>query len=344
MRATLLPVLLMMCFAEQSFATVRYVPSAEYSTIQAAVDAAADGDQILVGPGSYVGAHIVGKSVAVTSEAGPLVTTISSPSSGGYGFYIRNCINTEIRGFTIAGMSLYGIAIQNTRGVWVHDNVIHSSGSSGIDIPGAYYNSEMLIENNTVVSNIYGILSDGGDGIIRRNVVWGNARSAIGCFFDPTLIQVSCNLVDHGGPCLLPDNTVHPGDPFRELVGFSDLRLKPGMVIPPACGQIGAPLEPNRPPICDGAYASVSEIWPPNHEMVAISILGVTDPDGDPITITVTGITQDEPVDGRGDGHTSPDGAGVGTSEAFVCGERKSGGKGQANGRVYEITFVASDG
>jgi len=97
----------------------------------------------------------------------------------------------------------------------------------------------------------------------------------------------------------------------------------------------------NRAPDCSEACASIQEIWPPNHKYVDIEIMGVTDPDGDTVTITITGITQDEPVDaiGNGDGKTSPDGTGVGTGIACVRAERE----GTGNGRVYEISFTATD-
>ena len=71
-----------------------------------------------------------------------------------------------------------------------------------------------------------------------------------------------------------------------------------------------------------------------------VNIVGVSDPDGDPVTITITGITQDEPLDDTGDGNFEPDGAGVNTSTAQVRAERSGNG----NGRVYEISFTASDG
>ena len=62
----------------------------------------------------------------------------------------------------------------------------------------------------------------------------------------------------------------------------------------------------------------------------------LSDADGDPVTITITGITQDEPTNGLGDGDTSPDGKGIGTSTASVRAERS----GKANGRVYIIYFT----
>lgn len=70
------------------------------------------------------------------------------------------------------------------------------------------------------------------------------------------------------------------------------------------------------------------------------TLTGITDPNGDTVTVNVTKITQDEPVNGLGDGDTSPDGFGVGTAQAQVRAERS----GTGNGRVCAITVNASDG
>jgi hypothetical protein len=70
-----------------------------------------------------------------------------------------------------------------------------------------------------------------------------------------------------------------------------------------------------------------------------VSIIGVADPDGDPVTITITRVMQDEPVNGLGDGDTSPDATGVGTSRVKVRAE----GSGTGDGRVYHIGFTADD-
>jgi hypothetical protein len=96
----------------------------------------------------------------------------------------------------------------------------------------------------------------------------------------------------------------------------------------------------NQPPDCSKARPSVDRLWPPNHKLVSVAVAGITDPDGDTVTLTVTSITQDEPVNGLGDGDTSPDGFGVGTPQAQVRAERS----GTGNGRVYAITFKADDG
>jgi hypothetical protein len=98
------------------------------------------------------------------------------------------------------------------------------------------------------------------------------------------------------------------------------------------------PVSVNRPPDCESAYPSIATLWPVNHKFQPIEILGVTDPDGDPVTITITGIKQDEPVNGTGDGNFEPDGY-VEGSTAYVRAERD----GARNGRVYTISFQASD-
>jgi len=98
----------------------------------------------------------------------------------------------------------------------------------------------------------------------------------------------------------------------------------------------------NRPPDVSMAYPSIKYLWSPNHKFVEIRILGVTDPDGDEVTIEILGVTSDEPTSSR-DGKLSrhaPDAYGVGTSSAFIRAERLDTG----NGRVYEVTFLASDG
>jgi hypothetical protein len=96
----------------------------------------------------------------------------------------------------------------------------------------------------------------------------------------------------------------------------------------------------NSPPVCTGAAPSRGSLWPPNHKLRTITLSGASDPDGDPVTISITGVTQDEPLNGKADGNTSPDAVlGPGGDRVRLRAERS----GRGDGRVYRIAFTASD-
>jgi hypothetical protein len=98
----------------------------------------------------------------------------------------------------------------------------------------------------------------------------------------------------------------------------------------------------NSPPDCSKARAKDPVLWPPNHKLVPIEIEGVTDPDGDPVVIVVGSVSQDEPLDVEGDGSTCAD-AEIVDGQASVRAERIGTPEIPGNGRVYTLTFVASD-
>ena len=99
----------------------------------------------------------------------------------------------------------------------------------------------------------------------------------------------------------------------------------------------------NLPPDCSQAHAKDGMIWPPNHQMEPVVIEGVVDPDGDPVLIEVFGVTQDEPLNVEGDGSTCAD-AVIVDGQASVRAERTGDPNIPGNGRVYFLSFVASDG
>jgi len=96
---------------------------------------------------------------------------------------------------------------------------------------------------------------------------------------------------------------------------------------------------PNRPPDCSTAFADPDALWPPNHKFRTVTVMGVTDADGNPVTIAITNVTQDEPVMGRGSGHTAPDARNVNGASVDIRAERS----GRGDGRVYHLIFTATD-
>lgn len=83
--------------------TTRHVP-AQYATIQAAVQAAVDGDTVLVAPGVYSETliHFSGKKIALVSSGGPAVTTIDAHfANRAIWFDGGEDASTRLEGFTI---------------------------------------------------------------------------------------------------------------------------------------------------------------------------------------------------------------------------------------------------
>jgi hypothetical protein len=82
--------------------------------------------------------------------------------------------------------------------------------------------------------------------------------------------------------------------------------------------------------------------WPPNHKFRTVSIYAQND-DGDDCDVTITAVQQDEPVDGVGDGSTTPDATNCNnsgnTSKVDLRGERS----GLGTGRYYTITYTMKD-
>lgn len=133
----------------------------------------------------------------------------------------------------------------------------------------------------------------------------------------------------------------------------------------------------NDPPSCHLARAKPDVLWPPDHKLKKVVIGGVMDTDSihNRITLKITGVTQDEPVFGRGQGRTSPDAVireSTPADRVLIRAERsvldqrfdqrrrsdhhhdkRSGHwkrddddehSDDANGRVYQIHFTATDG
>ncbi len=94
----------------------------------------------------------------------------------------------------------------------------------------------------------------------------------------------------------------------------------------------------NPPPTISGASTSPSSLGLPNHRMVDITVnYSVTDNCG-PVTTSLS-VSSNEPINGTGDGDTSPDWVVVDAQHVQLRAERAGGG----DGRIYTITIAATD-
>ena len=106
----------------------------DYATIQAAIDAASEGDIVLVAPGEYVeNLFANGKGFSLISEAGaastiirpadPDLRTLYLPANVGHVF--------ELAGFTFTGSDAY-VSVESYSGISnVHDNIFEDNDVSG---------------------------------------------------------------------------------------------------------------------------------------------------------------------------------------------------------------------
>lgn len=154
---------------------VHEVP-AEFATIQTALDAAVDGDTVLVAPGFYRGdgnrnLNTMGVAVTVLSEQGPETTFIDSEGlARGFIFLNGETYTTQVSGFTImGGEATSGGAIicinasPTLDNLTVAGNHASSQGGGGIAcINASPQLTDLRIINNTSDSDGGGLYCMGG--------------------------------------------------------------------------------------------------------------------------------------------------------------------------------------
>ncbi len=198
--------------ANLSLAATILVPS-EQSTIQAGIDAAIDGDLVLVEPGTYVeNIDFLGKAIVLQSESGAYVTVIDGNQTGSVVTFISmETDDAVIDGFTIRnGSTFYGggitcglsfpiitnCVISNNDasqggGIYcelasptiMNCDISHNSASEGGGITINYCGDLMItnctISNNTAYSNGGGIGCSYSSPAITNCTISGNIASGL---------------------------------------------------------------------------------------------------------------------------------------------------------------------
>ncbi|HXA19780.1 MAG TPA: HYR domain-containing protein [Thermoanaerobaculia bacterium] len=106
-----------------------------------------------------------------------------------------------------------------------------------------------------------------------------------------------------------------------------------------AHGSFTVIVQDTTPPTIVSITASPNTLWPPNHKMVAVNFTVIATDLVDPHPVShIVSISSSEPVNGNGDGNTSPDWEITGALTANIRAERAGG-----TDRVYTITIASTD-
>jgi len=142
---------------------------ANFPTIQSAINAASNGDTVLVAPGTYVeNINFNGKAITLTSSSGPAVTMIDGNHNGTVvTFNHSETASSVLSGFTIqngfqsggfgAGITVSSASPTITSSVIARN---HAAAAIGIYVNGG----SPLITNNTISNNDQNGAGDGGLG------------------------------------------------------------------------------------------------------------------------------------------------------------------------------------
>src|SRR5207249_8061985 len=174
---SLTPLLILGITPHTARAATINVPAGQ-PTILAAINAASNGDTVLVAPGTYYeNIYFLGKAITVTSSGGPSVTTIN----GGVAFTDSEGRNSVLSGFTITN---------GTRG-------------------GIYmYYASPTISGNVITGNLDcggggGIVAEFSSALIQGNIITNNGE-----YPNPQYPDPSCGGYGGGGILVLWEGSV----------------------------------------------------------------------------------------------------------------------------------------
>jgi hypothetical protein len=99
-------------------------------------------------------------------------------------------------------------------------------------------------------------------------------------------------------------------------------------------------VQDTTPPDINAVVADPDMLWPPNHKMAPVTVtVDATDLCDPNFTCEIVSVTSNEPIDGLGDGDTSPDWVITGPLTVDIRAERS----GTGTGRIYTITVECTD-
>jgi len=164
------------------------VPTTAYPTIQSGINAAANGDTVLVAPGTYVENILLNQSILVISSGGAAVTTIDGSALGPVVTVVSGAsLNPSLRGFTIQNggkpqpnSSTYGGIYVTGGQATITNNIITKTFCTGIlayasnvDIDANHINNT-LTTGCTAFEGLGSGITIAGNGTLPNNAFVGS--------------------------------------------------------------------------------------------------------------------------------------------------------------------------
>ncbi len=187
---------------------VHRVPS-QYHTIQAAIDAATEGDVVLVADGTYTGSGnknlvFAGKAITVRSENGPNHCIIDCEGDGrGLALSRSEGSDTIVRGFTITGGNLRGggILVAASSATIIDCTITGNAATAdggGVHITGSPTFVNCRIVDNSTPQSGGGIACRAGEPLLINCLIAGNSAQheggGISCYRDAWVQLYNCTV------------------------------------------------------------------------------------------------------------------------------------------------------
>jgi hypothetical protein len=254
--------------ASLCFGTIIGVPG-DHSTIQAAINAAADGDQIVVSPGTYVeninfgGKNIILRSTDPTDPSVVAITIIDGNDAGS----VVTFSGTEGTTCVLSGLTIRnghftdggGIEGNATLATIQYNTIAYNSVQAEYANGGGIHRCNGTIHHNNIYGNsTVSMAPTGGGGLsgcsgtIENNVIWLNSsnRNGAGLFACSGIIQNNTievnSAADYGGAMygcngtirnnLIVNNTATFGGAFHSCAGTIEHNTSRGNSAPSAGG------------------------------------------------------------------------------------------------------------